>query len=140
MSHPAPQGDLHYHFWGACLVKDYGFWDDSVSPNLCKNDESCYTTAGDFTLAASNNFYVKSNWDKPIGLARDGHIILGPWNGDGDRWSCSNRDVCNGAFVGENKDTYAYVGSDTFPYVVGCWGPGPAPDSAPTCSTNGCGA
>ena len=28
-SHPAPRGNFHYHFWGACLVKDYGFWSDT---------------------------------------------------------------------------------------------------------------
>ena len=28
ISHPSPNGDLHYHYWGGCLVKDYGFWDD----------------------------------------------------------------------------------------------------------------
>lgn len=102
MSHPSPQGDLHYHFWGACLVKDYGFWDDGNSPALCESDEDCYTIAGEFTLAAPNNFYTTDNWDKPIGLARDGHIILGPYSGSGDRWACDNRDVCNGSFVGDD--------------------------------------
>ena len=54
----------------------------------------------------------------------------------GTTWTCDDRDICNGAFVG---DTYVYVGSDTFPYVVGCWGPGPQQLYKPGCSNSGCG-
>ena len=62
---------------------------------------------------------------------------MGPYkDASGTRYDCTNRDVCNGAFVG---DQYVYVGSETFPYVVGCWGPGPDPQYKPCCSTNGCG-
>ena len=63
-------------------------------------------------------------------------MIIGPFNAAGARFSCSNRDVCNGAFV---DGQYVYVGSDTFPYVVGCWGPGPNPDYKPCCTNSGCG-
>ena len=41
--HPAPQGDFHYHFWGACLVKDYGFWSNTESPALCRDTDNCVT-------------------------------------------------------------------------------------------------
>jgi hypothetical protein len=65
-------------------------------------------------------------------------MIMGPYKGtDGSTWACADRDVCNGAFI---DDVYVYVGSETFPYVVGCWGPGPAVNHAPTCSSSGCGA
>ena len=57
-------------------------------------------------------------------------------NTSGDLWTCADRDVCNGAFIG---DQYVYVGSDQFPYVVGCWGPGPKPEYEPGCTKNGCG-
>ena len=64
-------------------------------------------------------------------------MIMGPYKGtDGSTWACADRDVCNGAFI---DDVYVYVGSETFPYVVGCWGPGPAVNYAPTCSSSGCG-
>ena len=94
------------------------------------------------TMGAGSNgqtsYYVASNWDKPIGLARDGHLIVGPYkDASGTRWDCSNRDVCNGAFIGSQ---YVYVGSETFPYVLGCWGPGPNPNYVPTCTNNGCGS
>lgn len=64
-------------------------------------------------------------------------MIMGPYKGtDGSTWGCADRDVCNGAFI---DGVYVYVGSETFPYVVGCWGPGPAVNYAPTCSSSGCG-
>ena len=54
----------------------------------------------------------------------------------GTTWTCDDRDICNGAFVG---DSYVYVGSDTFPYVVGCWGPGPQQLYEAGCSNSSCG-
>lgn len=36
MSHPTPQSEFHYHFWTGCAVKNYGFWNDSDAPALCK--------------------------------------------------------------------------------------------------------
>ena len=63
-------------------------------------------------------------------------MIIGPYKPDGSTWGC-DRDVCNGTFI---DGQYVYVGSDKFPYVVGCWGPGPDPAFAPTCSNSGCGA
>lgn len=62
-------------------------------------------------------------------------MIIGPYKPDGTTWGC-DRDVCNGAFV---DGSYVYVGSDNFPYVVGCWGPGPSAVYLPTCTSNGCG-
>ena len=63
---------------------------------------------------------------------------MGPYKNDaGEEWTCQDRDVCNGAFIG---DQYVYVGSKEFPYVVGCWGPGPAPLYQTTCSSNSCGS
>ena len=61
-------------------------------------------------------------------------MIIGPYNSAGNQWGC-DRDVCNGNFV---DGSYVYVGSSSFPYVVGCWGPGPDPVVAPSCTTNGC--
>ena len=63
-------------------------------------------------------------------------MIIGPYKENGEIWGC-DRDACNGAFV---DGSYVYVGSDNFPYVVGCWGPGPDPLYEPTCSTSGCGS
>lgn len=61
-------------------------------------------------------------------------MIIGPYKQDGNMWGC-DRDVCNGNFI---DGSYVYVGSGNFPYVVGCWGPGPDPSFAPTCTNGGC--
>ena len=58
-----------------------------------------------------------------MGLAKDGHIIVDPYNSSGELWSCDDHDVCNGVFLADNS--YAYAMTYTFPYVVGCFGPGP---------------
>lgn len=36
-SHPK-NGGYHYHFWSACLIKNYSLWSDSTIPDLCKDD------------------------------------------------------------------------------------------------------
>lgn len=56
------------------------------------------------------------------GIAKDGHPIYGPYNDDGELWQCDDHDICNGAFL--ENGFYAYVTTTTYPYVVGCWGPG----------------
>ena len=141
LNHPSPTNDFHYHFWGACMVKGYGYWSDTEAPPLCRDTDDCVADPAAFTMAATaygqSVYYSQSTWDSPIGLARDGHIVIGPYKSDGTTWGCADRDVCNGAFV---NGSYVYVGSDTFPYVVGCWGPGPAPLYEPGCSSNGCGS
>ena len=88
-------------------------------------------------VSNSSTAFTAGTWDSPIGLARDGHIIIGPYKSDGSTWGCSDRDVCNGAFV---NGSYVYVGSSTFPYNVGCWGPGPDPLYQVGCSSNSCGS
>jgi hypothetical protein len=87
-------------------------------------------------LSTLEVFYSVDTYDVPIGLARDGHVIIGPYKADGTTFGCDDRDVCNGAFI---DGQYVYVGSSTFPYVVGCWGPGPDPAFEPGCTNSGCG-
>ena len=94
------------------------------------------TTTGSNGVVNSSAAYTAATWDSPIGLARDGHIVIGPYKSDGSVWGCTDRDVCNGAFV---NGSYVYVGSNTFPYNVGCWGPGPDPLYQVGCSSNSCG-
>ena len=35
----------------------------------------------------------------PIGIARDGHLIYGPYNNEGDLWRPCDVDVCNGRII-----------------------------------------
>ena len=88
---------------------------DSVDNDKCNLQPISYAT----TNLSAADFPVGT----PTGLAKDGHIIVGPYNSDGELWSCDEHDVCNGVFLSDNS--YAYAMTFTFPYVVGCWGPGP---------------
>ena len=72
-----------------------------------------------------------------VGLARDGHLIVGPYNEEGNWWGCQERDICNGAFIGDDNQ-YVYVATTTFPYVAGCWGPGPIQEYEADCSNSNC--
>lgn len=72
-----------------------------------------------------------------FGIARDGHVIYGPYNKAGELWACGDLDICNGFFLDDGS--YGYAATTTFPYAVGCWGPGPKLTYAASCSTNGCG-
>ena len=119
-----------------------GHWSDSTGPALCKDEANCVdlTKTATFVSTSSSNSQTGAYADKcsnggMIGLARDGHIIVGPYNDDGYAWACDEHDVCNGAFV---DGQYVYVSTETFPYVVGCWGPGPQQTKNVSCSTNSC--
>lgn len=87
---------------------------------------------GTWTAAGGRNF------GGIYGLARDGHVIFGPYNSDGEVWTCDDVDMCNGFFLSDGS--YGYASTTFFPYMVGCWGPAPSGRSfMPSCTTNGCG-
>ncbi len=68
-------------------------------------------------------------------MAKDGHPIYGPYDGDGEIYDCNSLDICNGMISG---DGYRYIAATTFPYIVGCYGPGAKMRINPRCSTNTC--
>lgn len=73
-----------------------------------------------------------------VGIARDGHLLYGPYNSDLELWHCDDHDVCNGMFMQDGS--YSYVSTVTHPYSIGCWGPATVqyvPHSL--CSLNTCG-
>ena len=41
------------------------------------------------------------------GIARDGHLVKGPYNIRGETWKCSDYDACNGRFFEDGS--YAYI-------------------------------
>jgi len=43
-----------------------------------------------------------------VGLARDGHVIKGPYNEDGELWDCDDHDICNATFAGMGEDTVVF--------------------------------
>ena len=92
-------------------------------PYLCDDSINDLCNRQPVTFAVANFTSTDFPYATPMGLAKDGHIIVGPYNSDGELWSCDDHDVCNGVFLSDNS--YAYAMTYTFPYVVGCWGPGP---------------
>ena len=88
------------------------------------------------TFAAANFTTTDLPYETPLGIAKDGHVIVGPYNSDGELWACDDHDVCNGVFLADGS--YVYALTYTFPYVVGCWGPGPKQVHAASCSTRSC--
>lgn len=95
-------------------------------------------------MACLDNGYLYKDWPTANyggtwGLAKDGHVIYGPYNADGELWTCDDIDVCNGFTLADGS--YGYASTTTFPYAVGCWGPGPAytVGVSTSCSTNACG-
>ncbi len=95
------------------------------------------------TACLDNGYMYKdwptANYGGSWGLAQDGHVIYGPYNADGELWSCEDVDVCNGFTLADSS--YGYASTTFFPYSVGCYGPGPAQNFAvdSSCSTNACG-
>ena len=87
---------------------------------MCPDNNDCVSDP--FAFAINNLYNDPTQFGEIIGIAKDGHVIVGPYNQDGELWGCGDHDVCNGAFVGDN---YVYVSTTTFPYILGCFGPGP---------------
>jgi len=140
LMHPSPSKGgsmLHYHSLGLCM-KSSTWTSTTEVPTLCKSNAhpDCTSKPFEWALAAWTD---KTDFGGEVGLARDGHVIVGPYNADGELWSCEDHDVCNGTFIADGS--YVYVTTSTFPYVVGCWGPGAKQYSkvATTCSSNSCG-
>ena len=70
-----------------------------------------------------------------IGVAKDGHVVYGPYLSANTRVT-SGFDICNGMFY-DSIGNYAYFATSTYPYLVGCFGPGNYPSFGPNCTTNG---
>jgi len=83
-----------------------------------------------------SSFIYKDNYGGVVGIAKDGHVIYGPYNSDGELWDCTDTDYCNGFFLSDRS--YGYASTAYFPYTVGCWGPSTAKRFKPTCSENAC--
>jgi hypothetical protein len=117
LTHPTPYGEYHYHSWSPCINRS----SKTTTPGKCKDDESCMKNPVEY--GRNLGWTDTSNWGGIVGVAKDGHIIYGPYNENGELWSCDDHDICNGRFFKDGS--YGYVSTTTHPYLVGCWGPGP---------------
>ena len=133
LTHPTPYGEYHYHMWSPCYKKGNGYASTSVAPNMCKDTMECHKDPMQFAINAA--FTDTSTYGEIIGVTKDGHLVYGPYNSNGELWSCEEHDVCNGTFIDGN---YVYVSTTTFPYILGCFGPGPQQEYGVTCTTSTC--
>ena len=135
LTHPTPFGEYHYHMWSPCAHKGNGWASTSVAPDMCKDLDACRSDPIGFAVEKGWSNVSAYGYGDIVGISRDGHMIYGPYNADGDFWGCSQHDVCNGAFVEGN---YVYVSTKEFPYILGCFGPGPQQSYTVSCTTSSC--
>jgi len=97
---------------------------DSASYPMCEQDPRNHSVA-----------YVPKQLKTvtPIGIAKDGRVIYGPFKPNGELWQPCDVDVCNGRYF---NDYYGYVSTMFHPYFVGCFGPGNSPSISQSCSSN----
>lgn len=122
LTHPTPFSEYHYHMWSPCAHKSNGWASTSVAPDMCKDLEACRTDPIGFAVEKGWTDSGSYGYGDIVGLSKDGHLIYGPYKGDGSFWACSDHDICNGTFIEGN---YVYVSTKNFPYILGCFGPGP---------------
>eukprot|EP00347_Sterkiella_histriomuscorum_P007900 403347132 len=119
----------HYYTFSPCIysteIKIATTAFTCASDARCNNQKLAYQIKY-FNTAASKIMF-------PIGLAKDGHIIYGPFKNDGTLWQPCEVDICNGIVIG--GVSYAYVSTMFYPYTVGCWGPGNIQKIGSSCST-----
>lgn len=135
LSAPNDDGVPVYRSLSPCILNG----DKENTPGDCADDEVCDNNNHDGPwLTAINTWNNTADFGGVVGLARDGHVIFGPYNEQGEIWACDEHDICNGVWFA--NDMYGYVVTPTFPYVLGCYGPGEIQYDAveASCSTNSC--
>ncbi|CAF3754318.1 unnamed protein product [Adineta steineri] len=126
ISHPAPtSGEYHYHVASGCMV-------NPPAGNLtgCGPDIGCLNNVANYSLKMFSSYKNLT----VIGIAKDGHVIYGPYDSSGKQVT-SGFDVCNGMFY-DSIGNYAYFATTTYPYITGCFGPANYPNAKPNCTTN----
>ena len=125
LSHPAGNGEFHYHIASGCMVNPPPGNVTNCSPNIgCLNNVASYSIQ---TFSSLRTLTV-------IGIAKDGHVIYGPYLSTGAQVT-SGFDICNGMFH-DSIGNYGYFATRTYPYITGCFGPGNYPSFKPNCTTN----
>jgi len=83
---------------------------------------------------ANTNLPTAQRVTSIVGIARDGHMIVGPYKATGALWQPCDVDACNGVTV---NGKYVYASTLFFPYTVACWGPATKQSSfGAACSSN----
>ena len=125
LSHPGGGGEFHYHSGSGCML-------NPPSGNLsgCSPTIGCLNNVGPYSVGLFSSYRTLT----VIGIAKDGHIIYGPYLSSGTQVT-SGFDICNGMFH-DSIGNYGYFATSTYPYITGCFGPGNYPNFLPNCTTN----
>eukprot|EP00347_Sterkiella_histriomuscorum_P012707 403367527 len=119
----------HYYTFSPCMLDTNikAITDSSTCADTpsCKSSVETYITQG---------MSITMKTQMVVGIAKDGHKILGPFKTDGKLWRPCELDICNGITI---NGEYFYAMTLFFPYTIACWGPATASNTfTPTCSTN----
>jgi hypothetical protein len=119
----------HYYSFSPCMLA--GGLSARTQINLCDANSDCAKNYLQFAQLNTAGTYRRLDF---IGIAKDGHMIVGPFKSTGTLWQPCDVDICNGVVI---NNQYVYVSTLFFPYTVGCWGPASASSTyAPSCSSN----
>jgi len=137
LGHASDDYAQHVHSISPCVNGGSGA--DGLTGSLTEKPLACNT--GDIDCFPTDSSYMVGGWSTDdgdyggfYGLAKDGHVIYGPYNIDGEYWTCDDLDMCNGFFLADGS--YGYASTTFFPYMVGCWGPAYAVHTTmPSCTT-----
>ena len=127
LAHPQVAGIYHYHIASGCAVSP-----PSGNISGCAQISACSSDIASYSLTLFPSSAKKLT---VIGIAKDGHVIYGPYLSNGKLVS-SGVDICNGMFY-DSAGNYAYFATTKFPYITGCFGPGNYPSFGPNCTSNG---
>ena len=126
LAHCQNTGIYHYHIASSCALNP-----PTGNITSCAQTSACSSNIATYSLFGFSSYQTLT----VIGVARDGHVIYGPYLSSGTRVT-SGFDVCNGMFH-DSIGNYGYFATTTYPYLTGCFGPGNYPSFGPNCTTNG---
>ncbi len=126
LAHCQAAGAYHYHMATGCMVNP-----PTGTITSCMGTPACQSNIATYSISSFSSYQTMT----VIGIAKDGHVVYGPYLSANTRVT-SGFDVCNGMFY-DSIGNYAYFATSTYPYMVGCFGPGNYPSFGPNCTTNG---
>jgi hypothetical protein len=126
LGHTRTNGTYYYRLGSSCSL------DPPSNPTTtCDAIQACNESIANYSISMFKNHTSLT----VIGIAKDGHIIYGPYTSNG-KLVTTGFDICNGMFF-DSIGNYGYFVTGSFPYVIGCYGPGNYPTNIlPSCTEN----
>ena len=75
LGHPQPQGIYHYHILSPCIKSTTGI----LTTKACGMMQNCISDIKSYAL----NSYTSYQNETLLGVAKDGHMIMGPYDSTG---------------------------------------------------------